>query len=235
LFAALLFVFTTAGPASANPLNGVLGQQYIVSDIIAANGIYIGGILFDSFSVVTTKSSGSVAPDATEISVTPVQISGSYGMQFDAVWNAAGGGLADSTIEFRATAPSPSYAFTGNDLWLTAYGIAGTNPPGIVAVSENLYASNPATIPPPKSFVNELAYYRNDSDNQTSVEGSFAPVTQMWVIKDVGANGGVGDTGVAHLSQFYQTFTQVPEPSTIVLLGIGGLGLLGYVLRRRQG
>ena len=118
---------------------------------------------------------------------------------------------------------------------MTAYGIANTVPPGIVSVSENLYTSDPSALPPPSSFVNELAYYRNDTDEQTSVQSSFAPITQMWVLKDVIANGGVGDTGVAHLSQFYQYFSQVPEPSTLVLLGIGGLGLLGYVWRRRRG
>jgi hypothetical protein len=40
-----------------------------------------------------------------------------------------------------------------------------------------------------------------------------------------------GDTG---LSDFHIRISSVPEPSSVVMLGLGTLGLLGYVARRRS-
>ncbi len=218
---------------------------YTIQEIIDAGGIIIGDKLFDAFHVTTVKSDGAIAPGANEIAITPIQIikdgaplGGDFGMIFNAIWSAPGGGLADSTIEFRATI-LPEYvdrgfAFKDNALWITAFGIGNTEPPGIVSVSENVWAQHPSQQPQ-DPIVNKFVYYRTDEDKQLLDEKVFdEPITQIWITKDVGANGGVGLTGVAHLSEFYQTFSQVPEPGTLALLGFGAIGMFAYAWRKRR-
>lgn len=258
LFSAFLAFFLTVSFASAEPIVANLlldpyvpgrlidpdPDGYTIQEIIDAGGIIIGDKLFDAFWVTTTKSVGAIAPGAGEIAITPIQIlkpgaplGGDFGMKFNALWSAPGGGLADSTIEFRATIlpeyAAMGYAFKDNALWITAFGIGGTSPPGMVSVSENVWAQHPS-IQPQDPLANKFVYYRTDADKQIFDEAVFAPVTQIWIIKDVGANGGEGILGVAKLSEFYQTFSQIPEPGTLVLLGFGAIGLAAYAWRKRR-
>ena len=56
---------------------------------------------------------------------------------------------------------------------------------------------------------------------------AYVPIQGKWV-----SNTGGGDT-VTGLSSIYQSYTNVPEPSTIVLLGMGAISTLVYAWRRR--
>jgi hypothetical protein len=56
-------------------------------------------------------------------------------------------------------------------------------------------------------------------------------VDKLWVQKDIIATGGGAANGFASISIIDQTFSQVPEPSTVMLVG---LGLLGLVAMRRK-
>jgi hypothetical protein len=235
---------SAAIPANLQPVSGVPDllrdpNSYTIQEIINAGGILIGDKLFSNFDVKTTKSVGAVAPGADAISITPIQVlkagtlfGGDYGMQFNGLWSAPAQGLADSTIEFLATIVAPGYAFKDNALWITGKGVGSSVSPGFVSISESLYAEHPSTGI--QSFADELVYYSTPTYRKDSDSANFAPITKMWVVKDVGANGGIGVMGVAHLSEFYQTFSQVPEPGTLVMLFAGAAGLAGYVWRRRR-
>lgn len=255
LLASIFFV----GWASAEPIIANLVQDpyvpgrmidldpdgYTIQEVIDRGGIIIGDKLFDAFKVTTIKSQGAIAPGAAEIAITPIQIlkagapfGGDYGMKFNAIWSAPGGGLADSTIEFRVTIlpeyQAQGYKIKDNALWITAFGIGGTNPPGIVSVSENVWAQHPS-VQPQVPLANKFVYYRSSSDFQLFDEKNFTePVVSIWVTKDIGANGGEGQTGVSHLSEFYQTFSQIPEPGTFVLLAVGLVGMIGFAWRKRR-
>ena len=83
-------------------------------------------------------------------------------------------------------------------------------------------------------FANKYVFYKSDTQNKYVDQRTFAPVTEMWIVKDVVANGGIaGSGGSAHISEFYQTFSQVPEPGSLALLFAGALGLVGFAFRRR--
>ncbi len=211
--------------------------SYSIASIDPNDGYIVGDKIFKWFTVTTTAQGGALAPDATGINVTGVEVNGDYGLRFNSGWSASGGQLVDSSITFYVAvtpaAAAQGYLLADNNLKMTLYG--NTTTLGEVSVSEQLYAQNPAL--PGSPFVNELVWYKSDTNQLVTMGAQFTPTTGMWVGKDVIANGGT-DTlgvGVAHLSEFYQTFSQVPEPSMFVLLGIGGLGLVGYVWRKRRG
>ena len=65
-----------------------------------------------------------------------------------------------------------------------------------------------------------------------SVSNDVSPVVKLWVMKDVwvsGASGGAGS--FATITVLDQQFSQIPEPSTVLLVG---LGLLGVVALKRR-
>ena len=59
----------------------------------------------------------------------------------------------------------------------------------------------------------------------------FEPLRTIWVVKDIAIAGG-GPRGFATLSEFGQSFSQIPEPATMGVLALGGI-LLGIRRRRR--
>ena len=215
--------------------------SYSIADVTAAGGIIVGDKLFDGFRVTTTSSSGTIAPGPDAIAVTGIQIQGDYGLRFNGPWSAAAGQLADSTIKFRASIIEPwvsqGWVLKDNALWMTAMGVSPTLDGGMVSVSENVYAFDP-DLGFSQPIANKFVYYINDNNNNLYDERDFADagglvqLPEVWVIKDVVTNGGLPQgVGVAHLSEFFQTFSQVPEPGTFSLLVLGGLGIL---VRKRR-
>ena len=223
-------VAVMSSAASATPIvaevNGT--ASYTLAEINLAGGIIVGDKLFDGFRVTTTKSSGAVAPEDGSISVSAVKVEGDYGLRFNGGWSAPAGTISDSTIKFHVSvtpdAVARGWKIKDNSLWISGYGIHPTGNDFAVSVSENVYASDPDaghTTP----IANKFVYYKSNKDKRLFHHKDFAPVTEIWVVKDVIAYGGTGNTGMAHLSEFYQTFSQIPEPATIALLGLGSLVL----------
>jgi len=208
--------------------------SYTITQIINAGGIIIGDKFFDYFGVVTTNSIDAFAPDADTIKITAVYISGDYGFKVNGGWSAPAGQTSDSTINFRANIldeyVAHGYAFKDSKLWISAFGLSNNTNAGAVSVSENIYPT------PLKqgAIANEFAYYISETNQQTLDSATFAPITQIWVVKDVIAYGGIGTVGAVHLSEFYQTFSQVPEPGMLALLSFGGMAVAVFAWRKRR-
>jgi hypothetical protein len=217
--------------------------------------IQVGDKIFTFYndSVSTAATIGTVAPNAAEIRVAGVSVPGDglgndLGLRFNGGWSAGGAQIADSTILFQVEVAEPERSggivIHDNSLWMGAYGVSDDGT-GLVAISENVYAFNPRTLPPPlnPSIADKFVYYRNENDKMIydhqvfGTEEDPVGLPSIWVLKDVVVNGGSLQTGAAHISEFYQTFSQiyfVPEPATLSLLVLGGLGMAGSALRRRR-
>jgi hypothetical protein len=246
LLGAFLAIFALAGLARGeiitDPTAVSLGSgcyedsaSYSLASIIQSGGLVIGDKRFDLFSIVTTKSKNAVASGADEITLTAVYIDGDYGFKVNGLWLAGASQWADSTLSFHASILdsyiAQGYAFKDNTLWLSGYGVSTNASGGMVSIAENIYPSAAKK----NALANEYVYYTSEQDNITEDSAVFTPATQLWVVKDIAVFGGGGTAGSAHLSEFYQTFSQtVPEPGTLVLLGVGGLGLVGFAMRRRR-
>src|SRR5690606_2169326 len=79
-----------------------------------------------------------------------------------------------------------------------------------------------------------LVYHRADPLLQQLQDFStFDPLQTIWVTKDLLLQGGtLSNPGVAQISRFTQTFRQVPEPASLMLLGLGAT--LVATRRRRR-
>jgi hypothetical protein len=62
------------------------------------------------------------------------------------------------------------------------------------------------------------------------VSSDAGPITQV----TLHAQGNANDTGVDNVAFGTPAAAAVPEPGTLALAGLGGLGLAGYARRRKQ-
>jgi hypothetical protein len=222
------------------PISGVSGvssdpASYSIAEINAAGGIVVGNILFDTFRVTPSSSAGASAPTAASIEITGVEVDGEYGFKVNSLWMASAGEWVDTAMTYHASllegAVAEGHVIDGNALYITAVGGANTTS-GIASISETLYANYPTMREP--SLVKEFTYYTGSSDESLWDTGEFGPVTSLWVVKDIGVSGGTDRKGAMAMSEFYQTFSEAPEPSALVLLGIGVLGIAGFAWRHRR-
>jgi len=222
----LLSICLSASASVINaPIDGV--TSYTVQQIMDAGGVKIGDKTFTEWRVTSTTQGNGLAPQAGAISVTAVQIGGEYGMRFNGPWSAATGDLADTTIGFRVTADDP-WLISDNTLAVTAF---GADKGGMASISENVFSADPTkTFSTP--VANKYVYYINDANFKAVDHKVFVQALKdVWVVKDVVVNGSSAAGASAHVSEFYQTFSQIPEPATLSLLIAGAVVV---VSRRRH-
>lgn len=61
----------------------------------------------------------------------------------------------------------------------------------------------------------------------------FAPVSEIWVTKDINLTSLGGEVEVNWVDQYFHQ-TPVPEPTTMLLMGVGLLGICGVTRKKRD-
>lgn len=198
--------------------------------LAAGYSCQVGDKIFSNFTYTSSAFGGALAVPAAGITVDTLGPAGSgaslldanIGLQFNAGWNALAGQTSDSAIGFTVTV-------VGGAAILEDFGLAqvsGVTPDGSASVAED--GCGPAPCTPSQLAV--MTFDSGGSNTQRTADTIFTPVGSVEVMKDISVTGGTD--GAAHLSLVSDTFSQVPEPLSMGLLG-GGLALLGLTRVRR--
>jgi len=200
-----LAAVVASGPTNAAPC----GSSTL--DVWLAAGFFctVGDKTFSDFTYQQDGFNGTLGRSnvpPTSVGVGPAFTTAGPGVGFNAFWNNTGTTSADALLTFRVTAPS---ATPINDFHLLLDGVVGS-------VLDVASLSNGVTL--------------SSSDNLEHA-ASFAPVTSLLVIDDIGVNPG------GTISSMEKQFSQVPGP--VVGAGLPGLvaacgGLVAWARRRRK-
>ena len=201
-------------------------------DLPPDQGYQVGDKLFDNFTWIDSSQGGANPPLPEAINVQAVQVhyphGTEFGLRFTGLWSATGSQLADTVITFDVTVLG-SQDIIDNTLWMpNGDGAEG----GLAAITEIAYDEAGQEIIGLDQFGSEVSgkfvYVSDDAYRRLHHVEYYTQYSKLHIRKDVGANG--GGEGVATISEFFQTFSQIPEPSALLLL-CAGTALLA---RRRR-
>jgi len=186
--------------------------------------------VFADWDVRTIGSIGAAAPDADEILVVggywdSGPYAGEVGLRFNSGWVAGRNQISSSTITFTVDT-DPAWDVVGTTLYVDLFEADHNS---LASISTNVYNE----LPGPGINYIASGYVFKDGVNgltQQTDHADFAQEDKVWVKTGVTANSDNVDGRIAHITEFYQTFGQIPEPATLGLLGLGALALI----RRRR-
>ncbi len=202
-------------------------QAVLLSDLISGQvpEIVVGDKTFTNFTVTVTGIPVYQA-DPANIEVTGVidpNNPHNIGLKFTPVSPTAAmifahpGALVDVLLGFDAIATDP-LKIIGVDLAFVGNAPAD----GLAQIVETVYGED-----------SQLTQLKVSTMGSSQVSAAL-PNQYHWVrvVKDIAVVA--GETGGASVNEFTQMFLQTPEPTTVLLLALGGAALFGRSLARRR-
>jgi hypothetical protein len=206
------------------PLTG----EFVPISSIPTGGLEVGDKLFSGFEVTGIASGGPPTPSEVTVMVQGGQndATGDYGLRIRLAWNAGSDDLINAGLNYKVSIlPGyDPYFITDATLWLATASAAGT---GLVQASENIYDAdfmgNSLLALGASAEDNDYGAFLMDSGD-LMLHGRLAEFKEIWVRTGVTVQG--GSNGSAGLHEVFMLYSQVPEPATILMLGLGSLALL---------
>jgi len=226
LVAVLLFSSPTV--ATAQVTNLTAGQSIGLATVID-NGlkVQIGDKQFADFFYSYLDTDGNSANDLSRSNVTLTALSNDigFGLSFQEPLLALGPVIKDVAIKYSATVTDPNFLIS--DIHLSITGSAGNG--GLGTVGEDVFNNGFGG-----TNVGHLQASIPVSSGDVTNADIVPPVVKLWVQKDVIVSGGNNANGFASITIIDQTFSQVPEPSTALLVGLGLLGVVALKRTRKS-
>lgn len=222
------------GGGNATNLTSVTMEQLI------DEGYYlrIDDKLFDNFhgwNAVATG--GATAVDKSDIVITPIETSRGGpgtgpGLHYaSTAWSVFAGQSQDTSFTYDVSVIGGAEILHDASLYLSGLGLG--DPTSSIVINETLTSG-----PPSYNYIAAPQVYAINSPppggNVLFDEPFFTPVSFVQVTKDIALDMTDSTSGHTSFSVMEQRFSQLPEPSSMAIAGLGALGLIGYGIRRKR-
>jgi hypothetical protein len=198
-------------------LESLIGNDLVIEDKIFADWEFQG-----------SSGGGAMQPDEEFVLVQGGvdDATGDIGLRFVMPWLAGPSQFVDAVLGYSVTVAENSPLYIHDvAMYLTGVSATGT---GQVAIGESVWSG---PVPEGDPLVSlGVARVVGDGAEDLVAHEEFTPVKQVFVRKNAVLVG--GEAGTAHVSEFFQFYSQIPEPTTTALLGVGVLALIRRHRRR---
>jgi hypothetical protein len=215
--AMLVALLAMTGIANADPVS--CSQPSAPNVLLNSFSCSLGGLTFDNFSAI--NGGGVSTPQINILMTSHVGSNGTIYLDFNPNLVAAPGQVVDLLFSFQVTGGI-------DQIDLSVGGVPGT---GII--SEIACSAQPnGTLCPQGTF---LGAATAGSQQATQYSALFPSTSPVYITKDINLYSPDANT-YGHLSWFEQSFhtsfSQVPEPASLILCSSGFLAIAGIVRRR---
>ena len=220
-----MLLFSSATIARAQVTNLAPGQTINLATVINSNlTLQIADKQFGNFAFDWVG--GALNLYSSNLVITALSNAVGFGVQFTQPLTLVGQGTDDFTLEYSALVTAPGYYIDDIDLAITGSASGG----GVGSVGETVYSGGFGT-----NQVGELEAFTPNAGPEQATNNIVPPQTEIWVEKDVVVACSTNNPfAIASISIIDQTYSEIPEPSTALLVGVGVLGVVAVNRRRKS-
>ena len=202
------------------------GQSINFSQLTGANpfSVQVGDKLFGNFSVQYSDNDGNTGNDltASAFSLTALSNQIGYGISFTGPFVANGNVFKDAVFRYSIAVTNSSQLISDIHLDFNGTVVNG----GFSTVTEDVFTGGFGG-----TLLTQIDVFSLGTTNQLTAAANFlTPQTKVFIQKDI-TYGGNATNDMSNISVVDQVFSQIPEPSTIVL-SLAGLASLFFLKRR---
>ncbi len=190
----------------------------VTLDSLLQESLSFGDKIFSDFEFSGSSSGGAISPDPSGVSVVGGidDENGDYGLRFfNMPWGAGQGQTVDVHLSFKVAVIESSESLIEDvGIWLSNPAATGS---GLASISETVWD---APAGPNTNVLGTLSVSKQQGDGDAFLSDHrvFEPVSAIWVRKDILITGGTEPGGSGHVSEFFEFYSQVPEPGTLSIL-----------------